>query len=133
MESKFINVCCGIIFHDNKILCTQRSENMSLPHKWEFPGGKIELGETAKECLLRELNEELCIQVTIERKFVENIHTYPNGKSIRLMSFICKAKSNNVELKEHARHQWLASEELLKLDWAEADIPIVEKLLKTGL
>jgi 8-oxo-dGTP diphosphatase len=66
-----IKVVCGVIVDTDKVLCVQRSESMTLPLKWEFPGGKIEQGETSEECLNRELKEELNIEVSILRLFIK--------------------------------------------------------------
>lgn len=102
---------------------------MSLPLKWELPGGKIEAGETAEHCLIREIREELNIDITILQALDPNIHTYPTI-SIRLIPFICKQVSGTITLKEHADFKWLNTNDLLDLDWAEADIPIIYNYLK---
>jgi 8-oxo-dGTP diphosphatase len=121
-----IVVTCAIVENDGRILVTQRSEKMDLPLKWEFPGGKIEEGETIEECLVREIFEELNIQVKILLPLQPNTHLYPNGKEIYLLPFVCEYLSGSILLTEHADFKWLKKEELSSLDWAEADIPIVQ-------
>lgn len=101
---------------------------MPLPLKWEFPGGKIETGETAEECLIREIKEELNIEIEITGSLSPNDHQYPN-KLIRLIPFICRQTCGDLALKEHAEYKWVDDKDLLDLDWAEADIPIVEQYL----
>jgi 8-oxo-dGTP diphosphatase len=121
-----IVVTCAIIENGGRILVTQRSEKMDLPLKWEFPGGKIEEGETIEECLVREIFEELNIQIKILLPLQPNVHLYPNGKEIYLLPFACEYISGSILLTEHADFKWLKKEELSSLDWAEADIPIVQ-------
>jgi 8-oxo-dGTP diphosphatase len=126
-----INVTCAIIVDDaNKILVTQRSASMKLPLKIEFPGGKIEEGETPSECLIREIKEELNLDVEILFEMPANIHHYVEF-SINLIPFVCKVIGGSIELREHVSYQWLNSSELLDQDWAEADVPIVENYLNS--
>lgn len=127
-----INVSCAIIENENKeVLVTQRSDLMKLPLKWEFPGGKIEKNETAEACLLREIKEELNLEIIIKHThtLVPVEHSYAEF-SIRLIPFICFIESGEIKLAEHANYLWLQSNELLALDWAEADIPILKNYLQ---
>ena len=125
-----IEVSCAIIINPfDQVLVTQRSAHMPLPLKWEFPGGKIEDNETAEECLIREIREELNIEIEITSALSPNDHQYPN-KLIRLIPFICKKTGGEIILKEHANYKWLDVKDLLDLDWAEADVGVVEEYLR---
>jgi len=123
---KYIEVACAIIERGGKVLCTQRSETMSLPLKWEFPGGKINEGESPEECLKRELAEELGIEVSIGAPLSVSTYRYPTF-SVTLYPFICKIISGEIVLHEHAAMSWLSPEELQNLDWAEADGPVIKE------
>ncbi len=107
------------------MLSTQRSETMSLPLKWEFPGGKINDGERPEECLSRELREELGIAVVISRSLDPVTHQYPTF-IITLYPFVCRITAGEIILHEHKAFTWLPPEKLHELDWAEADIPLIE-------
>ena len=123
-------VTCAIILNPkNQILVTQRSSTMHLPLKWEFPGGKIEANETPEACLVREIKEELNIDIEIIEGLNANDHQYPD-KFIRLMPFICRQTGGEIILKEHAEYKWLDRKDLLDLDWAEADVEVVREYLK---
>ena len=124
-----IEVTCAIIEHNNKVLVTQRSEMMALPLKWEFPGGKIEKGETAEACLVREILEELHINIRITKQLNTNTHQYSETKTIKLIPFICELIDGEIKLTEHANFLWLSKSELSNLDWAEADVPILNEYL----
>lgn len=120
-----IDVSCAIIIDENgNVLVAQRSKIMTLPLKWEFPGGKVELGETAESSIIREIKEELNVNIEIVNALPDNIHTY-GVKKIRLIPFVCKIKSGSIYLKEHATYRWLQPEQMLGIDWADADLPIV--------
>lgn len=127
---KKIEVVAAIIKHDNTILCAQRGKNKLeyISEKYEFPGGKIELGETKKVALKRELIEELNIKPVIGDLFLSVVHQYPDFE-LTMHSFICEVDTKELTLTEHISHKWLKKEELHILDWAEADLPIVEKLM----
>ena len=127
-----INVTCAIINIDGKILVTQRSENMSLPFKWEFPGGKIEVYESEIECIKREIREEINIEIEILQKLSNSIYNYGNFQ-INLIPFIANYVSGDIVLLEHNAYKLMDKLELLYLDWAKADIPIVEEFLKLEL
>jgi 8-oxo-dGTP diphosphatase len=125
-------VACAIILNNqNKVLACQRSANMHLALKWEFPGGKIEENETAEDCLIREIKEELNIEIQILEQKSVNDHHYPD-KSIRLIPFICRHLSGEISLKEHKDFKWLDKSNLLDLDWAAADLPILNEYLQTN-
>ena len=127
-----INVTCAIIYFDNKILVTQRSEKMKLPLKWEFPGGKLEDGESEIDCIKREIKEEINIEIEILEKISNSVYDYGTFK-INLIPFISNYVSGEIILSEHKDYKLLEKNELLSLDWAEADLPIVEELLKLEL
>ncbi len=127
-----INVVCAIIFFDKKILVTQRSEKMKLPLKWEFPGGKLEAGESEIECARREIKEELNIEIDVSKKLSNSIYDYGSFK-INLIPFLANYISGEIILSEHKDYKLLDKSELLNLDWAEADLPIVEEFLKREL
>ena len=129
VEQKTIDVTCAIIVDDtNCVLATQRSGSMTLPLKWEFPGGKIELNESAEDCLVREIKEELGIDIEIIKALQSNTHTYPSIV-VKLIPFICKHANGLIHLAEHSDYKWLKASELLDLDWAEADVPILHDYL----
>ena len=127
---KQIEVVAAIIIYEDKILCVQRNENKYsyISKKYEFPGGKIEDGETKIEALKREIAEELKMDISIKNDFLTVKHQYPDFKLI-MHSFICYVKQNKVTLTEHIDFKWLSKNELENLDWAAADIPIVYKLM----
>lgn len=125
-----IRVSCAIIINSfDQVLVTKRSSLMPLPLKWEFPGGKIEENETAEACLIREIKEELNIEILITGSLPPNDHQYPD-KLIRLIPFICRQTGGEIVLKEHSDYKWLDVKDLLDLDWAEADVGVVEEYLK---
>ena len=128
---KKIEVVAAILINENKILCVQRAES-KLPYiskKFEFPGGKIEAGESQKEALQRELVEELDINVKVGDLYLTVNHRYPDFE-LTMHSFIVKVDRRKLTLNEHIDQKWLSKEELTALDWAAADLPIVQKLTK---
>ncbi len=126
---KEIQVACAVIEQNGRVLATQRSAIMTMPLKWEFPGGKINSGETPGECLRREVREELSIEIAVGEAMPPVTHDYPDFR-VMLYPFICRINSGKIILQEHAALAWLLPEELEKLDWAEADWPIIEEYLK---
>ena len=124
--------CALIVGKTGKILVTQRGPAMRLPLKWEFPGGKVEIGETAADCVIREIGEELNLKVNITGTFTSYVHG-EGDQAIRLIPFLCEITEGEIKLAEHAAFQWLFPKELLALDWAEADLPIVNDYLNSWL
>lgn len=123
-----LQVTCAIIENENLVLVVQRSSKMSLPLKWEFPGGKIEPNESEEECVVREIREELNLDIELNGKLKSSKFDYPSA-SIELIPFIAKQIGGQIRLSEHADYKYLEKELLLNLDWAEADIPIVKEYL----
>jgi 8-oxo-dGTP diphosphatase len=126
---KTIQVTCAIIRFDDKILAVQRSESMKLPLKWEFAGGKIESGESEIDCIKREIFEELNIRIKIKKRLKPVIHQYSDFE-IELIPFIAEYISGELTLKEHLDFVLANKEDLHKLDWAEADLPILKEFLE---
>jgi 8-oxo-dGTP diphosphatase len=122
---KTVDVVCAVIWKEGKILVAQRSEKMSLPLKWEFPGGKLEVGESEEECLHRELKEELNISVKILARMHESIYDY-DGFRIRLIPFEVEYVGGEILLAEHRDVKTFSKEEMRELDWAMADRPILQ-------
>lgn len=131
-QNEMIPVTCAIIEDEDtsSVLCAQRSEQMKLPLKWEFPGGKVEEGESPEACLVREIQEELGVRVEVIEQLPSNVHTYPGSKAIELIPFRCRISGGQIQLKEHRQIRWLKREALPELDWAEADIPVVSNYLQ---
>lgn len=128
---KHVEVVAAVIINENnKILCTQRLDNKYdyLSRKYEFPGGKVEQNETNEAALIREIKEELNIDITIKNHFLTVEHQYPDFK-LTMHSYTCTSQQENVTLLEHIDALWLGKEQLEGLDWAAADIPIVQKLI----
>lgn len=125
---KHVHVSCAVIERDSLVLAAQRSAAMNLPLKWEFPGGKINIGETPEECLQRELMEEMGIDIRVGKRLSSNTHHYPTF-TVTLYPFVCSIKSGEIVLHEHAAIAWMPSIELHTLDWAEADLPVIESYL----
>ncbi|WP_286848860.1 MULTISPECIES: (deoxy)nucleoside triphosphate pyrophosphohydrolase [Sphingobacterium] len=127
-------VVCGIIFKDDLVLICRRKPEKSLGGYWEFPGGKVEEGESYEESLLRELIEELNLKVKIKQRFFDTVHHYDNG-DIELISFICETKNIATGSTDHDQLEWVEVSDLLNWKLAPADIPIAKELiekLKTG-
>ena len=123
-----IRVTCAIIECEGRVLVVQRSEIMNLPLKWEFPGGKIENGEQEEACIVREIKEELNLDIVLLNKLTTTLFDYPN-MSIELIPFVTKQVGGQIKLMEHADYKYLEKDELLNLDWAEADIPVIKEYL----
>jgi 8-oxo-dGTP diphosphatase len=122
---KHIHVACALIERDGLVLAAQRSAVMNLPLKWEFPGGKLEAGESAQECLQRELVEELGVTIAVGHPLPQHTHSY-DSFTVTLHPFVCTIESDTITLHEHAAIAWLPPDELHTLDWAEADWPVLE-------
>lgn len=128
-ESKMKLVTAAIIKKDNKILIAQRSKKDKLSSMLEFPGGKIEEGETPEECLKREIKEELDIEVSIGKFFGESIYHYEGG-NIKLFGYYAFYESGDLKFNVHDEVKWVTLEEIKNYNFAPADIPFVEKFIK---
>jgi len=125
---KIVHVVGAIIENDKKeILCALRGPEMTLPNYWEFPGGKIEEGETKKEALNREIQEELGCTIEVFDHVEDTTYEYEKV-IVRLETFMSKIISGTPTLSEHAEIKWVSRKELPSLNWAPADIPAIEKL-----
>ena len=122
-----LKVTCAIIYFGERILTVQRSEKMPLPLKWEFPGGKIENNESEEDCIKREIKEEINIEINLVKRLTPSLFDYPNI-SIELIPFIANYTNGEIILNEHKQYLLLKKQELLSLDWAEADLPILKEL-----
>jgi 8-oxo-dGTP diphosphatase len=122
-----IQVVCAIILKEKRILIAQRSEKMKLPLKWEFPGGKLEEGENEKQSIVREIKEELNIEILPVNRISSHVHDYGTFK-IELIAYLCNYVAGEIELLEHKDYEFVEFENLNNYDLAEADIPVIEKL-----
>ena len=113
----------------DRIYCARRKNDGELASKWEFPGGKIEAGETSEEALIREIKEELSADIEVLDYITTVNHQYTSFK-LTMHAYYTKIKKGNLVLSEHTGEKWLKRKDLLTLDWAPADIPIVEILMK---
>ncbi len=121
---RHLHVACAIIEQNGKVLAAQRSASMALPLKWEFPGGKIEAGESPEECLHRELMEELGVSVRIGATLPPATHQYTNF-TVTLHPFTCTLAGGIITPHEHHALQWIEPERMTELDWAAADLPVI--------
>ena len=121
---KHVHVACALIERDGLVLAAQRGVGMTLPHKWEFPGGKLEAGESPEECLKRELVEEMGVSIAVGRPLPLHTHSYDTF-TVTLYPFVCSMESEHITLHEHAAMVWLPPHELYTLDWLEADQPVL--------
>lgn len=126
---KNIEVVAAIIIRDEKILAVQKGKAKFdyVSYKWEFPGGKVEIGESLEQAIKREILEELNIHVIPEQLLITVKHSYPDFHLI-MHCFICNHTEGNLILHEHIQAVWLDIAELHHLDWAEADIPVIPKI-----
>lgn len=123
-----ITVVGAVLVRDGRILAAQRGAGMSLAGKWEFPGGKIEPGETPEQSLRREIEEELGCEVTIGDRVCRTEHAYDFGL-VDLATYWCQLTSGEPALTEHAAICWADADELGALDWAPADEPAVAAIV----
>lgn len=127
---KIIKVVGAILIKEGRILCAQRGGENSLPYLWEFPGGKIEKNETPHQALVRELSEELLIEVELEATIFDAVSYEYDFGVVNLSTIIGNLKSGEPVLTEHQEIRWLKPGELFEVEWAPADIPIVKQLSK---
>jgi len=127
-----IQVTAGIIENEDKILLARRREGKHLAGYWEFPGGKIETGESPEECLKRELQEEFSILSEVGDFVAESVFSYP-GKIISLKAYKVKLLSGDFKLIDHDKVEWVKPEDVMTYLLAPADVPIWEAYDKRRL
>lgn len=127
MNTPFIDVSAGLVFRAGKLLITQRHAGAHLGGLWEFPGGKREAGETFESCLVRELREELGIEVTVGELVVTVEHEYPE-KRVRLKFFRCEWRANEPLALGCPAFAWITREELAAYEFPAADARLLERL-----
>jgi 8-oxo-dGTP diphosphatase len=121
-------VTAAVIIDKGSVFIARRAPSERYGGKWEFPGGKLETGETPEECLRRELYEEFGIDTKIKNFFMESVFDYPSG-TIRLLAYNAEVVAGEFKLKVHDQYKWVGKEELLNYELLPADVPIAEKVL----
>ncbi|MBG6131642.1 8-oxo-dGTP diphosphatase [Aquimarina sp. EL_43] len=124
-----LEVVCGIIHKDHKVFIARKKQGKALAGYWEFPGGKIELGEDPEDALARELREELGMIVLVQKFVGYNTHVYPNV-TIKLLAFNCVFKEASLTLIDHDKYKWVNPEELINFKMAPADVPLIKLITK---
>lgn len=130
MNRKTKNVVAAVICNDNKIFATQRGYG-EFKGFWEFPGGKIEEGETPQEALIREIREELDTEILVGDLLDTIEYDYPNFH-LSLSCFWAEVVSGKLTLKEHQAAKWLTMDELDSVEWLPADITLIDKIKTMG-
>ena len=124
---KCIEVVAAVIRRGDKIFATQRGYG-DFKDRWEFPGGKMEKGETPQEALEREIREELCADINIE-SYVDTVEWDDPAFHLTMHCFMCTLKSAGLHLNEHEAARWLSREEIDSLDWLPADRDLLPKII----
>ena len=125
-EEIMIEVCCAIIFRGSELLAVQRGPESHHPWKWEFPGGKINLDETAPQCIVREIEEELSVGIGIIHQLSSVEFDYGKGY-LSLVPFACRIMWGEIMLTEHVAQRWFKLENWESLDWLEADRALIRQ------
>ena len=123
-----IKVVAAILEKEDKILIAKKREGKPLAGMWEFPGGKIEKGETPEESLIRELEEEMDIKIKVKEYVGESIYDYGDGKVISLKGFTAEIIEGDIKLTDHDEYKWVTLEEICNYRIAPADIPLISKI-----
>jgi 8-oxo-dGTP diphosphatase len=124
---KNVEVVGAVLMEKDKVLCAKRGEEKTLPGKWEFPGGKIEEGESPQEALQREIKEEMNCDIKVEKFITKTVYEYEFA-IVHLATYICRIESGSPESSEHSELIWLPAEDLEALDWAGADLPTIARI-----
>jgi 8-oxo-dGTP diphosphatase len=119
----------AVIVSDERVLAAKRGPSGSLPNMWEFPGGKVEDGESPQEALAREIGEELLVDIRVGEEILTTTHDYVFGV-VTLTTYYCELRCGTPQLTEHAALRWLTPDELSSVEWAPADVPAVERIRK---
>lgn len=127
--TKQIDVVGAILVREGTVLAAQRGPSMALAGYWEFPGGKIEAGETPQEALARELHEELLCDATVGDHVETTSYKYDFG-IVTLTTFFATLEAGEPQATEHAELRWIAVADLRSVEWAPADIPAVERIMQ---
>ncbi|HEY4417078.1 MAG TPA: 8-oxo-dGTP diphosphatase MutT [Verrucomicrobiae bacterium] len=122
-----LEVSAALIFHGGKLLITQRHAKSHLGGLWEFPGGKREAGETFEQCLVREIREELGVEILVGELFEDIRHDYPE-KSVHLKFFLCRLLAGEPQPIDCAAVQWIVRSELAQFEFPAADAQLLEKI-----
>lgn len=122
-------VTAAILIRDGNVLIAKRKPGKRLASFWEFPGGKIEEGETPEECLKREMKEELGIDINVGQYFGENVYHYEFG-TVRLMGFWASMKGGVITPRVHDEVRWVTPDNLDQFIFTPADLPFVKKLME---
>ncbi len=120
-----IKVTCACIINDKRILVTQRGPNADHPFLWEFPGGKMKVGETVEECIKREIWEELELKIEIKRAMIPVQQSYET-KQIELIPLLCSTSSKKLKLNEHMDFRWVEWAELVEIPFSAADEKLIQ-------
>jgi 8-oxo-dGTP diphosphatase len=125
---KIIKVVAAILQKEDKILIARKKQGKPLAGYFEFPGGKIEEGETPEESLIRELMEEMNIKIAVKEYIGESIYDYGNDKVISLLGYTAEIIDGEIKLSDHDRYEWVTLEQINNYKIAPADIPLIDKL-----
>lgn len=126
---KDIHVVGAVILSRGQVMCVQRGPHGALPGLWEFPGGKIESGETPQRALKREIHEELRCEITVGEAVTTTTHEYDFGV-VHLTTFFCELTRGEPQLTVHSEIVWSDPADLQDLAWAPADVPAVELIVR---
>lgn len=122
-------IVCALLEKEGQLLAVQRSPRMRHPLKWEFPGGKVEKGESPEQALRREIREELCIEIGALQALASSTFDYGQGPLL-FLPFVCQWSSGSLQLQEHQALRWLAPNQLPFIDWLAADVAIYQEYLR---
>ena len=127
MAVKPVKVAAGLVFKDEKLLIAKRLKNIHLGGMWEFPGGKLELGESYEICLKREMFEELGVKVNVSYEFEEVLHRY-SEMTVLIKFFICSLSSGTPKAIQCSEFQWINRRDLTRYNFPAADIKVINQL-----